>query len=137
MSRPTADKIIERLEEFGPQYFILAQATGIKPEEYRRIQSSVRGHALLHAGEEIPIQAENAPRLAAAVKELRREAEPEQAGTEAGEVARDLDKFERAFAAVVTEMERLHRLRLEDRQRQRMEQILLAQLRRMPLLRAF
>ncbi len=72
LSRGTANNIIRRLEEFGPAYFTLAQATGITPEQYRRIQGSVRGKALLHAGEEIPIQAENAPRLAAAVAELRR-----------------------------------------------------------------
>ena len=39
----TVDKIIRRLEEFGPQYFELAQATGISEEEYRRIQSAVHG----------------------------------------------------------------------------------------------
>jgi hypothetical protein len=72
VSHVTVDKLIGRLEEFGPAYFILAQATGITPEQYRRIQGSVRGQALLHAGEEIPINAENPPRLAAAVEELRR-----------------------------------------------------------------
>jgi hypothetical protein len=72
VSHVTVDKLIGRLEEFGPAYFILAQATGITPEQYRRIQGSVRGQALLHAGEEIPINADNAPRLAAAVEELRR-----------------------------------------------------------------
>lgn len=143
ISRVSAEKIIQRLEEFGPQYFTLAQATGIKPDDYRRIQGSVRGHALLHAGQEIPIESENAPRLAAAVAELRREADrdqnaasedaPAQAGTKVEDLTRTLDKVESAFAAVVTEMARLHMLRLEDAQRERLVQILIAQMRRMPM----
>jgi hypothetical protein len=72
ISRRWADVVIAQLKEFGPQYFVLAQATGIRPDEYRRIRGAVRGNALLLAGEEIPIDADNAPRLAAAVEELRR-----------------------------------------------------------------
>jgi hypothetical protein len=72
LTHVSVDKLIRRLEEFGPQYFILAQATGIGPNEYRRIRGAVRGNALLCAGEEIPIDAENAPRLGAAVEKLRR-----------------------------------------------------------------
>jgi len=69
----TVDKIIRRLEEFGPAYFMLVQATGISDNDYRRIASSVKELNLLHAGEEIPIVAENAPKLAAAVEALGRE----------------------------------------------------------------
>ncbi len=70
MSGSTADLTIHRLEEFGPQYFILAHATGITPQQYRRIRGSVRGQTLLHAGEEISIQAENAPWLADCRREI-------------------------------------------------------------------
>jgi hypothetical protein len=123
ISRVTADKLIQRLEEFGPQYFTLAQATGIKPEEYRRIQGSVRGQALLHAGEEIPIQAENAPRLAAAVAELRRgEGGSTDAGTggaadeaatkAAAEIAHAFEKAERGMNVALKELERLVAMRL-------------------------
>jgi len=73
VSYNTVDKIIRRLEEFGPAYFLLVQATGITDNEYRRISSAVKEKKLLHAGEEIPIIAENAPKLAAAVEALRRE----------------------------------------------------------------
>jgi len=72
ISGSTADLTIQRLEEFGPAFFMLAQATGITAEEFRRVSGSVRGQALLHAGEEIPINAENAPRLTVAIEELRR-----------------------------------------------------------------
>jgi hypothetical protein len=74
VARPTADRIIRQLEEFGPEFFTLAQLTRVTPEEYRRLRVAVRGHALLHAGEEIPIEVENGPRLSAAIEELRRNA---------------------------------------------------------------
>ena len=74
VSYMTVDKIIRRLEEFGPAYFFLTQATGITDREYREISSAVRDQKLLHAGEEIPIDAENAPKLAAAVEALKQQA---------------------------------------------------------------
>ena len=76
LSGSTADLTIRRLEEFDPTYFVLAQATGITESEYRRISSAVHEQKLLHAGEEIPITAENAPRLAAAVEALKQQALP-------------------------------------------------------------
>jgi hypothetical protein len=139
ISRAWADRIIGYLEEFGATYFMLAQATGITPEQYRRIQGSVRGQALLHAGEEIPIEAENAGRLAAAVAELRRgqKAEngdaAEQAGTQSEDLNRVLDKLDRTLAAAVNETRRVQGLRLDVPQIERLQGIVLAQLRRMPM----
>ena len=74
VSYMTVDRIIRRLEEFGPAYFLLTQATRITDNEYRRIHASVQGQNLLCAGEEIPITAENAPKLAAAVQALKQQA---------------------------------------------------------------
>jgi hypothetical protein len=86
----TANKIVRQLEEFGPEFFTLAQLTRVTPEEYRRLKVAVRGHALLHAGEEIPIEAENGPRLAAAIDELRRNAKADlTASAEPVEVAEE------------------------------------------------
>ncbi len=139
MSRASADRIIGLLQEFGPQYFVLAQATGINAVEYRRISGAVRGQALLHAGEEIPIQAENAPRLAAAVEELRRGQKAghkdatEQAGTKGEDLNRTLDKLERTLTAVVSEAGRVHGLRLDVAQIERLQNIVLEQMRRMPM----
>ena len=73
VSHVTADKIIGLLEEFGPAYFLLSQATRISEREYRQISSAVRGQNLLCAGEEIPIDADHAPKLNAAIEQLRRE----------------------------------------------------------------
>ena len=73
VSHVTADKIIGLLEEFGASYFLLSQATRISEREYRQISSAVRGQNLLCAGEEIPIDADHAPKLNAAIEQLRRE----------------------------------------------------------------
>ncbi len=131
ISRGTAEKIIRRLEEFGPQYFILAQATGIKPDEYRRISGAVRGQMLLHAGEEIAIDAENAPRLTAAIEGLRRGGDVNQgAGTadaaSAAEVKMEAEierEFQRAAGATKAALHHFQRLvqrRTEGRVRMRL-----------------
>jgi hypothetical protein len=116
-TRQSADKIIHRLEEFGPQYFRLAQATGITPEEYRRIAGSVSEKGLAHAGELIPISAEEAPRLIAAVEELRQQAEPETAKCEVEDADRAIEKAERQFRAAVDEVGRVEHLPLSAAQR--------------------
>jgi len=127
ISRANADTIIHRLEEFGPAYFILAQATGIKPEEYRRISGAVHGQALLHAGEEIPINADNAPRLNAAIEALRRETAPALSGVAdsacgvdpavakmRAEVAREFERAARSMRAGLERYQRLAARRLES-----------------------
>jgi hypothetical protein len=139
ISKAWADRIIQYLEEFGPAYFLLAQMARVTPEEYRRISGSVRGQALLHAGEEIPIEAENAGRLAVAIEEMRRGQKAgdgdasAQAGTKPEDLNRELDKLERTLAAAVTETGRVHGLRLDVAQIERLQSIVLAQLRRMPM----
>ncbi|MDR3719943.1 MAG: hypothetical protein P4K98_14180, partial [Bryobacteraceae bacterium] len=120
MTRQSADKIIHRLEEFGPQYFRLAQATGITPEEYRRIAGSMSEQGLAHAGELIPITAEEGPRLIAAVAELRKQAEPEAAKSEAEDVDRAIEKAQRLFRTAVDEVGRVEHLPLSAAQRVRL-----------------
>jgi hypothetical protein len=66
-----ANRLIRYLEEFGPEYFELAQLTGISPAEYRAIAPAVKDQAV-HCGEQvIALLPENAEKLAAAVAELR------------------------------------------------------------------
>ena len=121
--RSVADLIIRNLEEFGPDYFVLAQATGISAQEYRRIQGAVAHHALLHAGEEIPIELENGPKLVAAVAALRREPAVAlaQPADPAADAERGLAKAGRAMQAALAELNRLRLLPLdiEDRMRLR------------------
>jgi len=77
ISKAQANRIIRRLDEFGPDYFDLAQLTRITPDEYKAIAPSVDEHALTWNGEQIELIPENAERLAAAVTELRNAAAAE------------------------------------------------------------
>jgi len=121
--RSAADQIIRNLEEFGPDYFVIAQVTGISANEYRRISGSVANHMLLHAGEEIPIEIENAPRLIAAVDELRREAAnaPPPPADVAAESARSFTKAERALRTALAELDKLRLMPLDTGGRMRLQ----------------
>lgn len=105
--RSSAEVIIRHLEEFGPDYFVIAQVTGMTASEYRRIQGSIRNHALIHAGEEIPIQVENAQQLIAAVEAVRREAAQAPAAPAAApsEAERCFAKAERALRTGSSELQ--------------------------------
>ena len=121
--RSSAEAIIRNLEEFGPDYFVIAQVTGITAREYRLIQGSVRNHALLHAGEEIPIQVENAQQLAGAVDALRRERAlaPAPSAGAAAAAARQLAKAECAMRTALAELDRLRLMPLDIADRMRLQ----------------
>ena len=129
VTRATADKIIDRLEEFGPAYFILAQTAGVTPGEFRRISPAVRGQNLLHAGEQIPIDADHAPRLIAAVAELRGacrpqaapadEIEPAEAKARA-EIERAFHRASRSAKLTIAQFKRLVKLHGGSRSRLRL-----------------
>ncbi len=71
ISRTEADRTIKLLEEFGPAYFELSQLTRVSPETYRAIAPAIENGVLRFNGEEIPLNAENSRRVAAAVAEMR------------------------------------------------------------------
>ena len=135
VTRQHADRLIRRLEEFGPQYFRIAQATGITADEYRRIASSVGEKGLAHAGELIPITAEEAPRLIAAVAELRSQAQPAGEKREEEDHDRAIEKAERLLRAAVNEIERVEDLPLDGVRREKLFAKLAAQIRRLRMLR--
>jgi len=131
ITRQHAVRLIRRLEEFGPQYFRLAKATGITPEEYRRIAGSVGEKGLSHSGELIPITAEDGPRLIAAVEELRRQAAPEAGKDGAEDQDRAIEKAERLLRAAVNEIGRVEEMPLDAARRQQLFTRLSAQIRRL------
>ncbi len=71
MSRGEADRIIRLLDEFGPAYFEVSQLTRISAETFRAIAPAVSDGVLHHNGEAIPLDGENAYKVAAAVAEMR------------------------------------------------------------------
>jgi hypothetical protein len=74
MCRSNANRVIGLLNEFGPQYFEVAQLTRISPETYRAIAPSIQDGALHTDGEAIALIPENAEKISAAVAELRKPA---------------------------------------------------------------
>jgi hypothetical protein len=72
MSRASADRIIDRLEEFGEAYFQLSRIMRISPERYRMVEGAVADQTIEFQGEKIPITRENSVRIAAAVDALQR-----------------------------------------------------------------
>jgi hypothetical protein len=143
ISRSTADSIVRQLEEFGPAFFTLAQVMHITADEYRRIASAVSGGKLLHAGEEIPIEAENAPRLAVAIEDLRRQRKAEAAArpstnhqamdsqaTGAG-IDAVFEKIEGALEAVSQDLEHACALPLDAARRANLRTLLLRTINRL------
>ena len=71
-SRRNIERSIGYLEEFGPQYFTVAQMTHIGAGEYRAIAAHVTEEGVRLDGDVIALLPENSDRVAAAVGELRR-----------------------------------------------------------------
>ena len=72
ISKDTANRAIRLLEDFGPQYFELAQLTRISAETYRAIAPAIQDGKLHTEGEAIELIPENAEKVAAAVAVLRK-----------------------------------------------------------------
>jgi len=98
ISERHANRLIHYLNDFGPEYFELAQFTGISPAEYRSIAPAVKDQAV-HCGEQtIALLPENAEKLSAAVAQLRAESPKPQ---------RPLPSFERRLARLERHAARL------------------------------
>ncbi len=106
MSHTHANRIIGYLDEFGPEYFELAQLTGIAVETYRAIAPAVKDQALHYGGQVIALLPENAERLAEAVEKLRHASAPEAAAPAAAE---RINRIERRLAQLAAEMSALAR----------------------------
>jgi len=85
------DRLIQQLEEFGPNYFHISQMLRISAESYRSIAGAVREDAIEFAGEKIPIRPEHSRRIADAVQGLLEQAEQGRAKARGatGKSARD------------------------------------------------
>jgi hypothetical protein len=76
MSRRSADRIIDALNEFGDSYFNVTQLVKIPVDQYRAIESAIRDNHLEFEGRRIAIRPENRTELAHAVRKLRRPRRP-------------------------------------------------------------
>jgi hypothetical protein len=71
ISRSNADKLIQRLDEFGADYFRLAEITRIGPDTYRAISDAIVEQHIEIDGERVPITPENGRRIRIAVAQMR------------------------------------------------------------------
>ena len=110
LSRTQANRIIRNLEEFGPDYFELAQLTRITADEFRAIAPAVYDKTVHVHGEAIALIPENSGKLTAALAELRHDATGVQPGTAPGSrsvadrraaAARRFDRAMADFAALI------------------------------------
>jgi hypothetical protein len=109
MARKSADRIIQRLERYGPGYFTFVQVAGVTESEYQQFTGTgvIEGESLMHQGERIAIKAENAPQLCAAVSELRKQS-AEARASESQTVEGECEKAVRALRTATAELLRLY-----------------------------
>ncbi|PWU08332.1 MAG: hypothetical protein C5B51_08020 [Terriglobia bacterium] len=107
ISRTVADQLIRQLDEFGPGFFHLASLTRLTAETYRLIASSVKESGVECGGEVIPFAPENAPKLAAAVQELRMraEAQAKPAAQAAPDLAQRVRRTQKGLEAAIAQLE--------------------------------
>jgi hypothetical protein len=76
ISRVSADRLINHLEEFGANYFRLSELMPISRETYRLIAGAVSEEGVEVDGKKIPMTRENRKRVMAAVESLRGKVQP-------------------------------------------------------------
>ena len=119
-SKAQANRVIRYLEEFGPDYFELAQLTRVTPEQYRAIAPSVREKSIHVQGEAIALIPENSDRIAAAVAELRQA----QSTAPEASVGEGMVAFERRFARAIAEFAEFSRSPMSLSQRSQTNAVL-------------
>jgi hypothetical protein len=71
VSRRQAERLISHLEEFGANYFRIADLIPMSADTYRLIAGSLVDGGIEYHGERIPLTLENREQLAAAVEAIR------------------------------------------------------------------
>lgn len=120
IDRSTADRLIRRLDEFGPESFETMHQLGLSPRQYRLVQSRSEGDALRHQGQTIRLLPENSRQIHAALREMRRKA----VANGAPALAERLAALENRCAAVAEEFRALCGLGPDEEDRKRISAVL-------------
>jgi hypothetical protein len=75
-SRRNIDRLLRLFEEFGPQYFHVAQMAHVTPDEYRAIAPNISPEGVQVNGAVIALLPENTEQVSAAVAELLQREKP-------------------------------------------------------------
>jgi hypothetical protein len=116
ISRVTADRIIQQLNEFGQSYFRLGELARVSEGDFRQIASRVTEEAVEFDGESIPLTPENAPRIRRAVRSLVLQLRNEQ--SQSRSCSETVSVLLARLEALLSDMRRLNRPLLSDLQRQ-------------------
>lgn len=73
MSRSTADNLIQRLNEFGDDYFRLSELVHISEPVYRKLAPKIQADTIEIGGAKLALIPENAPKIRAAIQAVRNE----------------------------------------------------------------
>jgi len=112
-SRQHIDRTLRLLDEFGPQYFHVAQLAHVSPDEYRAIAPHVGPEGVRTGGAVIALIPENSEQVSAAIAELIRREKRETPPAPPLQVEAVLKRLESAQEAVWS-------LTLDDVQRNRL-----------------
>ena len=98
VSRRQIDRTLRLLDDFGPEYFHVAQMAHVTAEEYRTIAPHVSSAGVWLGEKPIPLLPENSEQISAAVAELLQRERPvkEKAPLSAGAVIKRCEALEEA-----------------------------------------
>ena len=127
ISRAFADRLIQHLDEFGANYFRIAELIPISAGTYRLLAGQVSDENLEVDGKRIPLKVENRKEVAAAVETLRARAKLTAAPAPSVEtISRRLKSvFEDVKAATLTGHDRLMLLGMLEEGARRLREKLL------------
>jgi hypothetical protein len=77
--RRSIDRMLRLFDEFGPQYFHVAQITHVTPDEYRAIAPNISAEGVQVDGDVIALLPENSEQVSAAVAGLLQREKPVKA----------------------------------------------------------
>ena len=108
----TANRLINQYKQQGPELAKLNSFTRIRPSEYRLFAAALTEEGLSFNGETIPLEPENAPKLAQAADAIRSEAAPEPEPLDPA--AQAFAKAEKSLHTALAEFRRLQAMKLDD-----------------------
>ncbi len=121
---PEANRIIQLLEEFGPDYFNLAALAPVTPEEFRTVASKVKGRFFCANGEAVRLVPKNARKIASMVENLRQPAGAGKLGRQSPPTDDRLALLEHRCRDLTAEFRTLSRHQSRDVDRLRLAAIL-------------
>lgn len=115
MSRPTAEAMIKRLEEFGATYFQLSEVVRVSPDTFRQLEGSIEDGVIVYGGDRVEITRNNAERIREIVEASRAEVRrAKQAEADAKQRAKEMTAARDEERERADQLDKAERKRLAD-----------------------